>query len=136
MKELNPEFSKGPWSFVHFSTKDILHEGFDLDKALCDCDITVNLVPHIVEHEDSGSYGLVVATSSLNLLSEKFPHFEVNTNYNPFKPAEADIRIHGLYEAKKRAVSKALKEIDNGWANGTAECYRDTARKFGVGDLP
>ena len=94
------------------------------------------MVPNIVEKDPRSSYDLVVATSRLSLLSEKLHDFEVVMNYNPFKPAEADVRIHGRYEADKIArvnsLNNAVEAIRNGWGPGPVECYQNAAKKVGL----
>jgi len=52
-----------------------------------------NMVPYIMEYEHPGSYGLVIAILCLDLLSDKFPDFELLVDYTPSKPAEEDIRM-------------------------------------------
>ncbi|KAL2042895.1 hypothetical protein N7G274_004655 [Stereocaulon virgatum] len=134
--ELHPYFSSEPWTLVHFFTEDFLPKGFNLDQTLSSSSITVELVPNIVEHKDQGSYELVATTSCLHLLSRSYPTFKVIKDYDPFKPAEADIRIHVLEEAKKRArvspLNDAVEAIRNGWGDGPAECYQNAARKAGL----
>ena len=114
---------------------ETLPEDFDLDKALSRSGITVNMVPNIA-HKDRASYELVVAASRLHLLSRSYPTFILIADYDPFKPAEADIRIHGLEEAKKKArvssLNNAVEAIRNGWGDGPAECYQNAARKAGL----
>ncbi len=51
------------------------------------------MVPCIIEYQRPGSYGLVIATLCLDLLSDKFPDFELIVDYTPSKPAEQDIRM-------------------------------------------
>ena len=78
-----------------------------------------NMVPHITEHKRPGSYELVVATPCLDLLSEKSHEFKLAADYDPFEPAEEDICIHGIWEAKKRArintLNNAAEATRNGW---------------------
>jgi hypothetical protein len=97
----------------------------------------INTVPHIVEHKHAGSYELVVVTPCLDLLSEKFQDFKLVVDYDPFEPAEWDIRIHGIWEAKKRArintLNNAAEVTRNGWGHGPAECYRRAIGKAGLG---
>ncbi len=97
----------------------------------------INTVPHIVEHKHPGSYELVVATSCLDVLSEKFQDFKIVVDYDPFEPADEDIRIHGIWEAKKRArintLDNAAEATCNGWGHGPAECYRIAICKAGFG---
>jgi len=97
----------------------------------------INMVPHIVEHKHAGSYELVVATSCLGLLSEKFQEFKTVVDYDPFEPAEEHIRIHGIWEARKRArintLTNAAEVTRNGWGHGPAECYRRAIVKAGLG---
>lgn len=117
-------------------TDKIPPKDFDLDKVLLDLNITVNMVPSIVEHEAPGSYELVVAEPCLGLLSSNLHGFKLAVGYDPFAPAEDDIRIHGIVEAKKRArvrsLSNAAKAIRKGWRPGAEECYRDATRKVGL----
>jgi hypothetical protein len=97
----------------------------------------INTVPHIVEHKHAGSYELVVATPCLDLLSENFQDFKLVVDYDPLKPAEEDICIHGIWEAKKRAriitLNNAAEVIRKGWGHGPAECYRRVIGKAGLG---
>ena len=51
---------------------------------------------HITEHKHPESYEVVVATSCLDLLSEKFHEFKLAVNYDPFESVEKDICIHGI----------------------------------------
>jgi len=102
-RELYPEFSNGPWTLVRFFTDKILPESFNLDRFLSDSGITINMVPHISKHKHPGSYGLVVATPYLNMLPNKVHNFKLVNDYDPFEPAQEDICIHGIWEAKKRA---------------------------------
>ena len=96
----------------------------------------INMVPHIVEHKHAGSYELVVATPCLDLLSEKFQDFKSVVDYDPFEPAEEDIRIHGIWEAKKRArintLNNAAEVTRNGWGHGPAEFYRRAIEEAGL----
>ena len=96
----------------------------------------INTVPHIVEHQHAGFYELV-ATTSLDLFSEKFQDFKLVVDYDPSKPDEEDIRIHGIREAKKRArintFNNAAEATCNGWGYGLAECYRKVIGKAGLG---
>ena len=121
---------------MHFFTEDILPKDFNLDQTLSCSGITVELVPNIVEHKDQGSYELVATTSCLHMLSRSYPTFKVISDYDPFKPAEADIHIHGLEEAKKKArassLNNAVEAIRNGWGDGPAKCYQNAARKSGL----
>ena len=121
---------------MHFFTEDFLPKDFNLDQTLSSSGITVELVPNIVEHKDQGSYELVANPSCLHLLSRSYPTFKVINDYDPFRPAEADIRIHGLEEAKKRArvssLNNAVEAIRSGWGDGPAECYQNAARKAGL----
>lgn len=97
----------------------------------------INTVPHIVEHKHAGSYELVVATPCLDLLSEKFQDFKLVVDYDPFEPAEEDIRIHGIRQAKRKArintLNNAAEVTRNGWGHGPAECYRSVVGKAGLG---
>ncbi|KAL2039392.1 hypothetical protein N7G274_007664 [Stereocaulon virgatum] len=58
-------------------------------------------------------------------------------DHDPFEPAETHIRIHGLYEANKRAqvssLNDAVEAMRNGWESGPAECYRNTTEKVRLG---
>jgi len=97
----------------------------------------INMVPHIVEHKHAGSYELVVATLCLDVLSEKFQNFKIVVDYDPFEPADEDIRNHGIWEANKRAriniLDNAAEATRNGWGHGPAECYRIAICKAGFG---
>ena len=90
-----------------------------------------------MEHKHARSYKLVVATPCLNLLSENFQDFNLVVDYDPFEPAKEDIRIHGIWEAKKRArvntLDTAAEVTRNGWGLGPAECYRRAIGKAGLG---
>ncbi len=136
-RELRPDFSDGPWTLVRFFTDKPLPEAFDLDRFLSDSGITINIVSHIVEHKHAGSYELVIATPCLDLLSGNFQDFKIVVDYDPFEPAEEDIRIHGIWEAKKRArfntLDNAAEVTRNGWGRGPAECYRRAIGKAGLG---
>lgn len=131
--------SQGPWTLVCFFTDNVLGEDFDLDRFLSKSGIMIHMVPHIVEHKHSGSYELVVATPYLDLLLERVQGhgFKLVVNHDPFKPAEEDVRIHGMWEAKRRArvntLSNAADAIRNGWGYGPAECYRSVIAKAGLG---
>ncbi|KAL8788260.1 MAG: hypothetical protein Q9213_001780 [Squamulea squamosa] len=96
----------------------------------------INTVPYLAEHKHAGSYELVVATPCLELLSEKFQDFKIVVDYDPLEPAEEDIRIHGIWEAKKRArintLNNAAEVTRNGRGHGPAECYRAAIRKAGL----
>ena len=87
-------------------------------------------------HKLAGSYELVVATPYLDLLSENFQDFKLVVDYDPFEPVEEDIRIHGIWEAKKRAqintLNNAAEVTRNGWGHGPAECYRTAIGKAGL----
>ena len=108
-----------------------------MDRVLGDSGIMINMIPHIVEHKDPGSYELVVATPCVDLLSEKFHNFKIVVDYDPLEPAEDDIRIHGIWEAKRRArintLNNAAEATRNGWGYGPAECYRRAIGKAGLG---
>jgi hypothetical protein len=97
----------------------------------------VYMVPHIVEHKHPGSYELVVATPCLDLLSEKFHDFKLVVDYDPFEPAEEDIHIHGIWEAKRKArintLNNAAEATRNGWGYGPAECYRSAIGRADIG---
>ncbi len=90
-----------------------------------------------MEHKHAGSYELVVATPCLDLLCQKFQDFKIVVDYDPFEPAEGDIRIHGICEAKKRArintLNNAAEVTRKGWGHGPAECYRSAIGKAGLG---
>ncbi|KAL8838294.1 MAG: hypothetical protein Q9170_002191 [Blastenia crenularia] len=136
-RESRPHFNDGPWNLVRFSTDKILPEDFDLDRLLSHSGIIIDMVPHIVQHKHSRSYELVVATSCLHLLSEKFHDFKLVVDYDLSEPAEEDIRIHGIWEAKKRAriniLSNAAEATRKGWGCGPAECYRSAIGQAGPG---
>lgn len=94
------------------------------------------MVPYIVEHKDSGSYSLVVVTRCLDLLLGRFPAFKLNVDYDPFEPAQNDIRIHGIWEAKKRVQINTLiiaaEATRDSWGYGPADCFRSVIRKAGL----
>ena len=121
---------------MHFFTDYILPKDFDLDQKLCSLGITVSMVPNIVEHQEQGSYELVATELGVRLLLLCYPDFKAITDYDPFEPAEAAIRIHGLEGAKQRArvssLNNAVEAILNGWGDGPAECYQDAARNAGL----
>ena len=56
----------------------------------------INTILHIVKHNHAESYELVVATSYLDLLSEKFQNFKIVVDYDSFESAEKNIRIHEI----------------------------------------
>jgi hypothetical protein len=91
----------------------------------------INMVPHIVEHKHAGSYELVVATTCLDVLSEKFQDFRMVVDYDSFEPADE------IWEANKRArintLDNAAEATRNGWGHGPAECYRIATCKAGFG---
>ncbi len=95
------------------------------------------MVPHIVEHKHPGSYRLVVAIPCLDLLSDKFYDFKLVVVDDPFEPTEDDIRIQGIWEAKKRArintLNDAVDATRKGWSYGVAEWYRKVIEKAGLG---
>ena len=96
----------------------------------------INTVPHVVEHKHAGFYELV-ATTSLDLFSEKIQDFKSVVDYDPSKPDEEDIHIHGIREAKKGArintFNNAAEATCNGWGYGPAVCYRNVIEKAGLG---
>lgn len=96
----------------------------------------INTVPHIVEHKHAAFYELV-ATTSLDLFSEEFQDFKLVVDYDPSKPEEEDIRIHGIRDAKKRArintFNNAAEATCHGWGYGPAVCYRNVIGKAGLG---
>jgi len=63
----------------------------------------INIVLYIMEHKHPSSYRLVITIPCLDLLLDEFHDFKLVVDYDPFEPAEEDIRIHGIWEAKKRA---------------------------------
>ncbi|KAL8903399.1 MAG: hypothetical protein Q9207_003945 [Kuettlingeria erythrocarpa] len=90
----------------------------------------------MVQLKGTGSYRLVVATPCLEALSSSFRDFELVLNHDPFEPAEEDIRVHGIWEAKRRArtdtLTTAADAIRNGWGAGPAECYRRACENAGL----
>ncbi len=91
-----------------------------------------------MEHKHAGSYELVVATPCLELLlSENFQDFKLVVDYDLLKPAEEDIRIQGIWEAKNRArintLNNAVEATRHGWGHGPAECYRKAIGKADIG---
>ena len=88
----------------------------------------------IVEHKHAESYELVVATSCLDLLSQKFQNFKLVVDYDPFESAEKNIRIHEIWEIKKRAriniFDNAAKVIRNEWEHESTKCYRKIIEKI------
>ena len=94
------------------------------------------MVPTVMKHKSAWSYEIVVATTCLDLLSG-FQDFKLVVDYDPFEPAEEDIRIHGIWEAKNRAkintLNNAAEVTRNGWVHGPAECYRRVVEKAGLG---
>ena len=85
------------------------------------------MVPHIVEYKRPGSYELVVATPSRHFLSEEFHDFSLVEDYDPFEPADEDVRAHGIWEAQRRTQTNALNNAaeatrrTNGWGYGPAD---------------
>lgn len=69
-------------------------------------------------------------------LSTRLQGFELATSYDPFAPAENDIHIHGIVEAKRRArvnsIANAVEAIRKGWGRGPEECYRSVIAKAGL----
>jgi len=134
-RELHPSQNKGPWILVCLSSDQILSEDFDLGGHFSDLGITVDMVPNVSECKNQRSYELVVAASCLPALL-KDHWFRLNSPYNPTKPAEGDVRIHGTPEAKRRAqtgfLHNAVKAIRRGWGPGPEVCYRDAARLSGL----
>ncbi|KAL9101910.1 MAG: hypothetical protein Q9163_002876 [Psora crenata] len=63
--------------------------------------------------------------------------FKIVVDYDPFEPAEGDIYVHGIWEAKKRAqiniFNNAAEVTRNGWGYRPAECYRRAIGKAGLG---
>ena len=135
-RKLCPDFCHGPWTLIRFFTDKALPKNFDLDRSLTDAGIIINVIPHIAQHKRAGSYELVIATSYLDFLLEKFKDFHLVVDYDPFEPAEKDIRIHGSWEAKRKARTNTLKNaveaIRNGWGQQPAECYREIIRQAGL----
>jgi len=90
-----------------------------------------------VEYKYAGSYELVVATLCLDLLLENFQDFKLVVDYDPFEPVEEDIRIHGIWEAKKRTriniLDNATEVTRNGWGHRLAECYRRAIGRASLG---
>jgi hypothetical protein len=87
------------------------------------------------ESNDGQSYELVVGESCLSWLS--FHGLELNLGYNPTKPTESDILIHGTWRANSRAqaffLDRALKAIRLRQSyephdKAREACYRDVAR--------
>ena len=97
----------------------------------------INMIPHIVEHKHAESYELVVGTSCLDALSEKFQDFKIVVDYDSFESADEDIRNHGIWKANKRAwintLDNAAEATRYGWGHGPAECYRIAICKAGFG---
>lgn len=85
------------------------------------------MTPNIVELMDH-KYELIIARSCVELLSSRLQGFILVNNYDPFAPAEDDVRIHGFVEAKRRARVKALpnavEAICEGW-KPASECYHN-----------
>ncbi|KAL9045619.1 MAG: hypothetical protein Q9214_001366 [Letrouitia sp. 1 TL-2023] len=90
-----------------------------------------------MEDENQEFFELTVATPCLDLLSKISHDFELVVDYDPFEPAEEAIRIHGTWEAKKRArittLDNAVEATCNGWGYRPAECYRSAFSKAGLG---
>lgn len=81
----------GSWTLVRFFTDMILPDGFHLDRFLTNSSIMISMVSHIVQHKRARSYELVVATSCLEFLSEKFQGLQLVVGYDPFESTEEDI---------------------------------------------
>ena len=64
----------------------------------------INMVPNILEHKDHESFGLVVATPCLDLLSKTFHHFKLVVCYDPFEPADGDVHVHGVAGVERREL--------------------------------
>ena len=83
------------------------------------------MVPHILEYKRPGSYELDVATPSLHFLSEKFHDFSLVEDYDPFEPADKDVRAHGIWEAKRRTQTNTLNNVAeatrNEWGYGPVD---------------
>lgn len=127
------ELDKGPWTLARFFTKKKLPEEFDLDEALADSCIHINMIPNIVKDRKYGSYELVVAISCIEKLLRRFPDFTLIVNHDPFEPAEEEIRKYGICAAEKRArvnvLSNAAEAIRKKWGGEPAVCYRDAVLK-------
>ena len=54
------------------------------------------MISHITKHKHSEFYELVVATSCLDLLSEKSHEFKLAVDYDSFESAEKNICIHEI----------------------------------------
>ncbi len=71
------------------------------------------------------------------LALKEIQNFKSVVDYDQSDPAEEDIRIHGIWEVKKRAqintFNNAAEASCNGWGYEPAECYRRVIRIAGLG---
>lgn len=91
------------------------------------------MIPHIAQQKRAGFYEFVIATSYLDFFLKKFKNFHLVVNYDPFEPAEKDIRIYENWEVKRKARTSTLKNaveaIRNEWSQQPTECYREIIRQ-------
>lgn len=116
--------TNGPWKLVCATANSKSHQ------IISDLGLTIT-----GESNDGQFYELVVGGSCLSWLS--FHGLELNLDYNPTKPMESDVLIHGTWRANRRAqaffLDRALKAIRLRPSYGPHDqaceaCYRDVAR--------
>ena len=88
------DFCHESWTFIRFFTDKALPKNFDLNQFFTNECIIINVISHIAQHKRAEFYELVIATSYLDFLLKKFKDFHLIVDYDPFEPAEKDIRIH------------------------------------------
>lgn len=120
---------------THFIfTDEILPEYFDLNQIFQNSGITIKMVQYIMEHKDQEFYALFVGTRCLVLPLERFSAFKSTVDYDPFEPAQNNIRIHWIWEAKKRVQIKTLiiatEATCDGWGYEPADCFRSVIEKL------
>ena len=126
------DVSDRPWTPVRF----FADRNFLIDEFLSKSGMSVNVVQHMANQTHPGSYEFAVATNCLDLLSKMSHGFKIEVGYDPFEPAEEDIRIFGTSEAIKKAqintLNNAAEAICNGWGHGPAKCYRMIINEAGL----
>lgn len=55
-----------------------------------------------MEYKYLGFYKLVIVILCFDLLLKKFYNFKLVVDYDSFELAEEDVRIHGIWEVKKK----------------------------------
>jgi len=116
--------TNGPWKLVCATANSKSYQ------IISDLGLTI-----AGESNDGQSYELVVGGLCLSWLS--FHGLELNLDYNPTKPTESDVLIHGTWRANRRAqaffLDRALKAIRLRQSyephdQAREACYRDVAR--------